>query len=221
VPEPVALQPPTLGDEKMRRHAVVLLALALAASTAHVAQAAQGCPTLTDEKGDTGALGYRFQADASDLTSVNVATTRSTLTVSLTVVGQPVNNEPGISRIYDVYFETGESDYVLRATLGNGESLFQLVSHSQVADSGLGTTADHWQSGKTIQGHVHDHTVTISAPLDRDLPLLGRRVGVSAEAWIAAANDIAVGGVRSPDGAAVGVDGTEARPFHIGDRGCA
>ncbi|MDX6200054.1 MAG: hypothetical protein QOJ79_3205 [Actinomycetota bacterium] len=205
----------------MRRHAVALFALVLAASTAHGAQARQGCPTLTDDKGDTGALGFHVPSDASDLTSVDVSTSRTMLTASLTVVGQPVNNEPGMSRIYDVYFETGENDYVLRGTLGNGESLFQLVSHSLVADTGLGTTADHWQSGKAIQGHVHGHTVTINAPLDRDLPLLGHRVQVSAEAWIAAANDISVAGTRSPDGVAVGVDGTEARAFRVGDRGCA
>ena len=205
----------------MRRHAVALVVLALVAAMAQGADAKPACPTLTDDAGDTNAFGYHLDQDASDVTSVAVSTAGRTLTASLTMVGRPVNDEPGVSRRYEVYFDTGEGDYVLRATLGNGESVFDLMTHAQVADSGLGTTADHWQAGKTIQGHVRDHTVTISAPLDRDLPLLGHRVGVSAEAWVAVANDVSAGGMRTPDGVAVGIDGTDARTFHVGDRGCA
>src|SRR3954454_7736073 len=113
----------------MRRPAVAVIVLALAAATAHGAQARPACPTLTDDAGDTGAFGWHVQEDASDITSATVSTTTNTLTASVTVVGQPVNNEPGMSRIYEVYLDTGEGDYVLRGTLGNGESLFQLASH--------------------------------------------------------------------------------------------
>ena len=205
----------------MRRSAVALVVLALAASTAQGAQAKQACPTLTDDAGDTNVLGFQVQQDTSDITSASVSTANKTLTAKVTVVGQPVNNEPGVSRLYDIYFDNGEGDFVLRGTLGNGENLFQLVTHTQLADAGPGVgTADHWQAGKTLQGRVHDHTVTISAPLDRDLPLLGRRVHVSASTWIATANDLSVGGTRTPDGVAMGVDVSEARDFRAGDRGC-
>ena len=158
----------------MRRSAVALVVLALAASTAQGAQAKQACPTLTDDAGDTNVLGFQVQQDTSDITSASVSTANKTLTAKVTVVGQPVNNEPGVSRLYDIYFDNGEGDFVLRGTLGNGENLFQLVTHTQLADAGPGVgTADHWQAGKTLQGRVHDHTVTISAPLDRDfLPTL-------------------------------------------------
>jgi hypothetical protein len=198
-----------------------VVVLAVAASTAQAAQAKPACPTLTDEAGDAGAFGYHVQQDVSDITSVDVSTGNKTLTASVTVVGEPVNNEPGVSRLYEVHFDTGERGYVLRASLGNGETRFQLVVNDHLADSGLGTTVEHFQPLKAVQGHVAGHTVTISAPLDRDLPLLGRRVNVFGRTLIAEANEVSAGGMRTPQGVVAGLDGTDVGSFRVGDRGCA
>jgi hypothetical protein len=204
----------------MRRHAVALVVLALAASTAQGASARPTCPTLLDDAGDTGALGYPIADDAADLTQVDISTQNRVLTATLTVSGQPVNDDPGIWRQYDVSFGTSEGDWVLRGTLGNGENRFELVSHEQVVDGGLGASVEHWQPTKSLQGRVGRHTVTISAPLARDLPLLGRRVDVYGRTWLATANSISAGGMRTPDGVAMGIDVTEVRSYRVGDRGC-
>ncbi|MDP9100884.1 MAG: hypothetical protein M3N21_01905 [Actinomycetota bacterium] len=204
----------------MSRRAIGLVALALVMSTAHGAKAMPSCPFLTDPAGDPGVMGVPIQDDASDITVVNVSTRHKTLTASISVVGRPVNNDPGISRRYEVYLATGEATYVLRATLGNGASLFELVSNAQVADSGLGASLQSWQGQKSIQGGVSAHVVAISASLDRELPLFGRRVDVFARTWLAAANDVPAAGRTSPDGIAASVDATDTRRYRVGDPGC-
>lgn len=202
----------------MRRQAVAVIVLGLAASTAQVAQAKQGCPTLRDAARDTGAFGHRFQEDASDITSVRVSTVKSTLTAAITVVGQPASADQTVSRRYEVYFATAEGgDYVLRGTLGKDGSRFQLVTH-RATTAPDGSTVNRWERGKAIQGRVQGSTVTITAPLDRDLPLLGQEVDVRATTWIADGISVAGGAV---EGASMSVDKTDSRAFRVGDRGCA
>jgi hypothetical protein len=201
----------------MRRHTVALMVLGLAMSGAHMAQAKQGCPTLTDAAGDTGAFGYHVQDDATDITAVKVSTNKKLLTAALTVVGKPVADEQGVARRFEVYLETAEQgDYVLRGTIGNGQSRFQLVTH-QATETPQGSTVNEWQRGKAIEGRVSGNTVTITAPLDQDLPLLGQKVQVSATTWIS--DGLSVAGAA--EGASVGVDKAGTRAFRVGDRGCA
>lgn len=201
----------------MRRQTVAIAVLALLASTGHAAQAKQACPTLKDISGDTGAFGYHVQDDATDITALKVSTTKQVLTAAINVVGQPANNDPGVSRRYEVYFDTLEGTYVLRGTLGNGQSRFQLVQHTAVGTP-QGSSVESWQRGKTLQGSVNGNTVTITAPLDRDLPLMNMDVDVSARTWIADGISVGEGAF---EGASIGVDKAGTRTIRVGDPGCA
>ena len=204
----------------MRGRAALLVTLAVGALVAPGAAAGPACPTLADEAGDTVTFGgVPLAEDVSDITAVDISSTKQLLTVRVKVVGQPVDSDPARSRLYEVYFDTGEGSYVLRGTLGNGESRFDLVSNVKPVES-EGTSANTWRVVKSIQGRVGPHAVTITAPLNRELPLLGRRVDVFARTWVSVANEVAVGGARTPQGLSSTLDDTEARSFRVGDRGC-
>jgi hypothetical protein len=185
------------------------------------AQAKPACPTIVDPAGDTGIIfGPAVPDDAADITAVDVSSTKAALTVRMTIVGDLVNNDPVRSRLYEVYFDTGEISYVLRASLGNGETRYDLVGNTTTADPGAGAAAQHWGSIKSIRGETRQHTVTIIAPLDKDLPIGGRRLSVFGRTWMSFANEVSVGGSRTPQGVSATLDETETTNFRVGDAGC-
>jgi hypothetical protein len=200
----------------MRGRIAALLVLATLAMPA--AHASPRCPSIADEAGDTGFV-VGIADDANDLTAVNLSSSTKQLAVSLTVVGQPGGAETGTARVYEVYFDTGEGSYAFRASLGNVESRYELVSNARTDVPG--GSVNSFSTIKSINGRVGQHVVAMTASLDRDLPLLGRRVTVFARTWRLVGEAVDVAGTRTPSGLTWTLDDTDAVGFRVGDRGCA
>jgi hypothetical protein len=195
------------------------MALLLAAVVAPSAQAtAARCPTITDDAGDSGFVAPIPDADA-DLTAVDVSSSKRELTARLTIVGQPTLGEPASGHVYDVYFDTGEGSYVFRASLANGEARYELLTYA-VTDSGAGAGLVSFQPAKNLSGRLGSQTITMTAPLAKDLPLAGRSVTVFGRTWRSAADAMPLAGTRGPYGVNMTLDDTDEAPFRVGDAGC-
>lgn len=97
-----------LGGTMRALVASACLATCLAAPSAVAAPACT--PQVRDAAGDTGHGPYaRFDDAASDITAVSVAATAKTLTVRMTVAGQPDAMSVGVGRDYDVQVLTEQA----------------------------------------------------------------------------------------------------------------
>jgi hypothetical protein len=180
------------------------------------ASARPSCPTVADDAGDTANI-VPIADDPSDITSIDISSSRTALTARMSVVGQPTDDEAATGRMYEVYFSTGEGSYVLRATLAMGETRYELATSSSAAETGS-ASAGTWHVVKPVAGRVGSHSVTVTAALDHDLPLLGRRVDVFGRVWREVGGSIPT--PEGDDGFIATLDDTDEAPFRVGDAGC-
>jgi hypothetical protein len=185
------------------------------------------CPFLPDAAGDAVDPEGR---PGSDLLSVDIASDRSQVTVSVSYGGEDALQAPGKGHLYSTEVATGEAVFRIEMGVASDATWFELYQRGVSGDGGSATAATYHRVA-SIEGTVdrahHRATAWFPVSLTGGQLSYGRRVTLYAITFPGVGvMNVPPAPVEPPGGHAFGIWGVstddthKSSPYRIGGRGC-